>query len=293
MSTPQLSVVIASVNGLPYIGRCLSALAEHAPGAEVIVADCTDAATRHEISTRWPDVRLLAFEEPTSVPSLRAAGIFAASAPRVAVLEDHCLVLEGWAEALLGQDGEAAAVGGPIRSHGGRVRDWAGFLFEYSAFLEPAARGATRLLPGMNVSYDRRAIEAMTDLLRAGKWESWLHGRLLERGLGLHCEPDAVIEHRMDFGVRDFAAQRFHYARSYAAMRNPDLGARRALYVLASPLLLPLLYGRIAANVWRRRRHRRQLALATPLLVVYATITFVGEAIGYATGGGRSLLRVR
>ena len=189
---------------------------------------------------------------------------------------------------------DASAVGGPIRNPAGaRIRDWAGFLFEYSTFLEPAERGPTRVLPGMNVCYDRRAIKAMQDLLREGKWESWLHGRLLERGFELRYEPDAVIEHDMGFDVRDFVGQRFHYARSYAAMRNPDLGLRRLLYVLASPLVVPLLYARVVANVLRAGRHRRELVLATPLLCVYTAVTAVGEALGYAAGGGRSLLRVR
>ena len=46
MSAPELSVVVASVNGLPYLGRCLEALDAHAPEAEVVVADWTDEATR-------------------------------------------------------------------------------------------------------------------------------------------------------------------------------------------------------------------------------------------------------
>jgi GT2 family glycosyltransferase len=293
VTAPRLSVVIASVNGFPYVGRCLSALAERAPTAEVIVADCTDEETRRRVAEGWPSVTLLSFDEPTSVPALRAAGIFVASAPRVSVLEDHCVVLEGWEEALVENGGSAAVVGGPIRNRqGARIRDWAGFLFEYSAFLEPIERGPARRLPGMNVCYDRRAIDAMEDLLREGKWESWLHARLLERGFELCYEPDAVIEHDMDFGPREFAAQRFHYARSYAAMRNPDLGRRRPLYVLMAPLLIPLLYARVAANVLRVGRHRRELVLATPLLLVYTAVTAAGEALGYAAGGGRSLLKV-
>ena len=46
MSEPELSVVVASVNGMPYLGACLEALERHCPEAEVIVADWTDEATR-------------------------------------------------------------------------------------------------------------------------------------------------------------------------------------------------------------------------------------------------------
>jgi hypothetical protein len=295
VTDPSLSVVIASVNGMPYLGACLDSLRDHARGADVIVADCTDAATRVTVQRDWPFARVLAFTEPTTIPVLRAAGIFAASASTIAVIEDHCVVGVGWASALLRarQEGHAV-VGGPIRSGvGARIRDWAAFLFEYSAFLEPVQRGATDSLPGMNVCYDAEAVLEIADLLRAGKWESWLHGRLRERGFELYCEPDAVIEHEMDFGIRDFVAQRYHYARAYAAMRTPDLHGRRVVYCLAAPLLVPLLYGRIARNVVRTRRNRAKLVLATPLILVYTVVTAVGEAVGYAAGAGGSLLRVK
>ena len=77
-------------------------------------------------------------------------------------------------------------------------------------------------------------------------------------------------------------------------MRNPDLGLRgRLLYAVGSPLLIPLLYARVARNMLRKRVHRRELVLATPLLVLYTAVTALGEATGYAIGGGGSLLRVK
>src|SRR5262245_3990304 len=106
MTEPPLSVVVASVNGFPYVGRCLDALAEHAPEAEVIVADSTDADTRRRLRNGWPSVRLLEFEEQQTVPELRAAGVFAAGAPFVALIEDHCLVTPTWLpSALAAHDG--------------------------------------------------------------------------------------------------------------------------------------------------------------------------------------------
>jgi glycosyltransferase involved in cell wall biosynthesis len=295
MTGPALSVVVASVNGMPYLGRCLDSLVERCPEAEIVVADCTDEQTRQGVREGWPQAKLVAFDEPTSVPALRAAGIAAAAAPHVALIEDHCVVRNGWAPQLLAAHRAGrSVVGGPI-SNGSpeRIRDWAGFLFEYSAYMEPATEGAVDVLPGMNVSYDRRAIAAIDDLLREGKWESWLHARLRARGFELHCEPRASLDHVKDFGFRDFVLQRFHYARAFAGMRNEDLGARRFLYALGAPALIPLLYLRTARNVFRRRRHRRELLLATPLILVYTAVTAVGEGIGFLFGGGRSLLRVK
>ena len=50
---------------------------------------------------------------------------------------------------------------------------------------------------------------------------------------------------------------------------------------------------RVARNVLARRRHLAALARATPLILLYSAVWAGGEAIGYALGGGRSLLRVR
>ena len=295
MTGPQLSVVVASVNGLPYLGACLDALAERAPDAEVVVADWTDEETRALVGRRFPHVTLLSFDEPMTVPELRAAGVFAARAPYVALIEDHCNVREGWADRLVEAHRRGqAVVGGSIRNAPyRRVRDWAAFFCEYSRYMEPAPEGAVDDLPGMNVSYDRRALAEIDDLLREGRWESWLHARLLERGFVLWSEPEAVLDHAKDFGIREFLSQRYHYSRSYAGMRNPELGRKRVVYALGAPLILPLMYARIARNVLARRRHRRELALATPLILLYMGVWAGGEAIGYAFGGGRSLLRVR
>lgn len=294
-AAPELSVVVASVNGFPYLGACLEALERQCPQAEVIVADWTDDETRRHVHERWPDVTLLSFDEPTTIPELRAAGIFAAQTPYVAVIEDHCNVQSGWAEGLLEAHGRGmSVVGGPVRNAAtARIRDWAAFLCEYSGHMVPTPAGAVDELPGMNVSYDRRALAEIDDLLREGRWESWLHPRLRERGYQFYCDPNAVIDHAKDFGFREFLSQRYHYSRSHAGMRNDELGRRRIVYTLGSPLIVPLVYSRIARNVLRRQRHVRELALASPLILLYTTVWAAGEAIGYAFGGGRSLLRVR
>ena len=79
MSSAELSVVVASVNGLPYLADCLEALEAHAPEAEVVVADWTDEPTRDVVRERFPRVTLLSFDEPMAVPELRAP---ASSRPR-------------------------------------------------------------------------------------------------------------------------------------------------------------------------------------------------------------------
>jgi hypothetical protein len=295
MSDLPLTVVIASVNGFPYLGRCLDSVVGNGPYPEVIVCDWTDAATRERVRRQWPSVRLLSFDEPMAVPELRAAGIAQARTPYVAVIEDHCVVPAGWALAVVAAHERGhEVVGGPIRNGAtARIRDWAAFLCEYSEHMEPVAKGRTGSLVGMNVSYGRAAVAAMEDLLQEGRWETWLHPRLLERGFTLYSDPALVIDHVKDFGFREFVSQRYHYARSHAGMRNADLRRRRLVYALGSPAIVPLMYGRILANVMAKRRHRGRLLAATPLLLSYLSVWAAGEAVGYALGGGRSILRVR
>lgn len=295
MTDAPLTVVIASVNGFPYLGRCLDSLTSGSLVPEIIVADWTDETSRARVRDGWPEVRLLSFDEPMAVPELRAAGIAAARTPYVALIEDHCVVRKEWAQRIVdAHERGHAVVGGPVRNAAvGRLRDWAAFFCEYSDFMEPVPEGRTAALVGMNVSYDRAAIAAMDDLLREGRWETWLHPRLLEAGFTFYSDPGVVIDHLKDFDIREFASQRYHYARSHAGMRNRELGPRRIVYVLGSPLIVPLMYRRIANNIRSRRRHRVRFALATPLLLLYLSVWAAGEAVGYAFGGGRSILRVR
>lgn len=291
MSARDVTVAVASVNGLPYLAQCLDSL----DGARVIVADWTDDHTRAEVRRRWPEVRLLSFDEPMAVPELRAAAIAAARTPYVAVIEDHCVVPPGWAERVAAAHAAGhPVVGGPVRNGAtSRIRDWAAFFCEYSEHMEPVPAGRVHSLVGMNVSYDRRALAAIADLLREGRWETWLHPRLLERGFALHSEPGLVLDHVKYSGFREFASQRYHYARSHAGARNADLGPRRVIYALGSPAIVPLMAWRITRNVLGKRRHRVRFGTAFPLLVVYLAVWAVGEGVGYACGGGRSLLRVR
>ena len=295
MSAPPLSVVVASVNGFPYLGQCLEALSDRCPEAEVVVADWTDDETRRRVRERWPSVRLLSFDEPMAVPELRAAGIAAARAPYIALIEDHCVVRDGWMGHILAAHRRGhSVVGGSVRNAAtDRIRDWAAFLCEYADVMPPVPEGPVGGLPGMNVSYDRRAIETMQELLDQGRWESWLHPHLQSCGFELYSDPKMTLDHDKDFGIREFLSQRYHYARSHAGMRNPELGWKRIVYCLGSPLIVPLFYYRISHKVLAKRRHRKELAMATPLLLLYLSAWAIGEAIGYAFGGGRSLLKVR
>ena len=292
---PELSVVIASVSGWEYLASCLEALERQGPGIEVIVADAAGLATPARVAERFPRVRLLSFDSPMTVPQLRAAGIFAARAPYVAVIEDHCNVREGWAQRLLAahREGHPVVGGAVCNAAKPTTLNWAAFLSEYSGCMPPLPAGVVEGVPGMNVSYSRDAIAAMEDLLREGRWEGWLHARLVDRGFALWSEPEAALDHAKNFSFHELFSQGYHFSRTYAGMRSDDVGRQRWLRAVASPLLVPLMYRRVQRNVGRAGTHRREFARARPLILLYLAVWAVGEAAGGVFGTGRSPLRVR
>lgn len=296
---PELSVVVASVNGLPYPLACLEAL-ERQEGdvtSEVVVADCTGPATVAAIRERFPAVRVLAFEEQKSVPWLRAAGIRAARGRLVAVTEDHCVPHSDWylrIRAAHRRWGWAGVGGGVENGSTRRVVDWAVFFCEYSQHMAPVPEGPSHFIPGMNVAYDMQALHPLREMFAEGLWENFLHDKLREHGHVLGMDPQMLVDHQKYFTVPMFLSERFHYSRSFAGMRvqGGPLG-RRLAWAAATPLLPFLLVSRITRNVVRRRRHLMWFVRALPLVVLFSVVWSIGELVGYLTGPGDSLLKVR
>jgi GT2 family glycosyltransferase len=294
---PQLSVVIASVNGADYLDACLAGLAQQRGNvcSEIVVADCCGSQTRELVERKYPHVRLLSFAERLSVPRLRAVGIAAARGHVVLLTEDHCIPASDWFERVAASRGcSYAAVGGAVENAATeRLIDWAVYLCEYSRYVNPVPTGLADDIPGNNVAYSREAIAQLQDLLAAGRWEYFLHGRLRQAGLELYSDPSVVVYHKKSFTTREFLEQRFYYGRSFAGMRVE--GApwwRRGLFAAGSLGLPPLLIERIGARLFSRRRHRLIFLRALPLLSLFTLSWTVGEFVGYVSGPGDSLARV-
>lgn len=295
---PHLSIVIASVNGRPYLDACLDALAgqQGEVSAEVIVADCTGAETQDYVRVSHPGVRLLAFDEAKSVPTLRAAGIQAARGEIVVITEDHCIPAPDWYHAIhdAHRRRPEPAIGGVVDNAAtARSIDWAVFFCEYSNFMSPMPAGSVSDLPGPNVSYKRSALDAMSDLIRDAYWETFLHDRLIERGFALWSDPQIRVLHKKHFRFGSFFHERFHYGRAFAGHRNRFMSrGRRLAYWLLSPALPPILMLRIGRRVARRGRYHHAFLRALPLITLFMVAWAAGEWTGYASGPGKSELQL-
>jgi glycosyltransferase involved in cell wall biosynthesis len=294
---PALSVVIPSVSGLQDLTGCLQALFAHTQqiGVEVLVADRCGEIVRREVARQFPRARVLAASAGTSIPDLRAMAFDEARGDSVAVIEDHVLVPEGWAEQLLrAQSRGEDVVGGSVDNAAtDRLVDWAAFYCEYSHLLPPIAAGPATRLTGNNTVYRRTLLGRYRALTRAGVWEDQLHDAFRRDGVILTCRPEIQVGHKKHCTVRGYSRERFLYARSYAGARLRNARpASRILYGAAAFALPPVLLGRIALRVLVKPGHRLRMLQALPLVAVFVCAWAVGEIVGAWAGPGDSLSRV-
>ena len=294
---PRISVVIASVSGPSYLGSCLQSLEGQTIRAqvEVIVADRCGRTVREFVRCHYPRVKLLSCDEWGSIPELRAMAMKSARGEIIAITEDHCIAAPHWCERILvAHQIHYGAIGGVVENaHVDNVTDWAEFLCEYHAFTTPTLAGEVKDVPGNNCSYRREFLVSCSDLLEDCLWEGFLHQRLVRNGVKLYCDPSIIVFHNMSFGIGKFLIQRYHYSRSYAAMRVRGASRlKRVAYAGFCPLLPVLVLGRIGTRVWRKRRLRWKLPQALPLLIIFSFAWAWGEFCGYLLGGGDSLRRV-
>jgi glycosyltransferase involved in cell wall biosynthesis len=294
---PDLSVIIPAVNGTDDITGCLDAL-RLTEGAtlQVIVADRMGEAQRWTIERDYPEVRLIRVPPGTTIPAMREVAIKAATAPAVAVIEDHVIVPPGWARAMLDALGQGHdVVGGAVENAAtGTLIDWAAFLCEYSAVLPPLPEGPSTWLPGNNVIYRTDVLRRFDAVLAEHKWENRLHDAMRDAGVQLFMRPDIVVGHKMHYSFGLYMSQRFLYSRSYAGARVSGLPMAGKLKMGAMAFALPpLVLMRTVTRIRAKRYHVDKLIRSLPLQVCFAFSWGAGEIAGYWFGAGNALSRVR
>lgn len=294
--SPDLSVVVPSVNGWPYLSETLRAL-HLTPDVslDIIVPDRCGPAVREQVARTFPDVRVLPAAPDTSIPSLRAMACAAARADSIAIIEDHISVPPDWASALLAARARGDRVAGGLVVNGATstLRDRVAFLCEYSAALQKHRAGPSAWLMGNNTVYAR---ELLADHIAeiAQHWEDHLHASLRASGVELMLHPDIIVRHMMRFTMSEYVVQRFLYSRSFAGMRTAGrpfpARAARAAACIALPVVL---LARIARRAWPDPEHRRTFIRGLPMLTIFVSAWAIGEMVGCIAGAGNALSKVR
>jgi Predicted glycosyltransferases len=171
----------------------------------------------------------------------RCAGVRAASAPFVALAEDHCFPEPDWAEALLKAHAEGYSVVGPVIANANphTMISWANLVLEYGPWFEGAEKCEMDNLPGHNSSYDRSILlKYGDDLERMFEVDAVLQRDVASRGHRLVLEPDAKTRHLNFSLVRASIPMRFHCGRSFAGHRIIGWSlSRRIGFAFGAPLI--------------------------------------------------------
>jgi len=227
-----------------------------------------------------------------SMSDARAAATRHATAPVVAFAEDHCYPDPDWAECLIEAHQHAcAAVGPAMRNANPRtLTSWVNYLMSFARWTEPVAAGSTNGLPWHNTSYKRDLLMAYGDELPSLFCvEGFLQQKLSAQGYRLDFAPMAKVSHvnisrpsctfqHAFLGGRLFGALRVRYGK-WSRLR-------RALYIVAAPLIPLVRLQRSYREIRRIGEQERLLPRVLPTLCVALSCHAVGELMGYAFGPG-------
>ncbi len=293
-TTPELSAILVVGGRREYAAACIASLLEQDLGArlEIVLVDVAPGAAAIPAAGS-PRVRALSLPRGTLFAEARTAGVAAARAPVVAFLEEHTLVRPGWGEALLAAHaGPWVAVGPRIANANPQFGKSAVIgLLNYGDYAGESGRGERRAVPGHNSSYKTAALRALGEnLADALANDLVLQERLRAAGGRCFFEPAAVVAHRNERGLGSIGRGIFLWYRCYGPLRARQgrwTLARRALYVLAVPLL-PFYFASHAIPRLARAR-----TAGWPLLVRHLPFVLgmqlcgaVGQAVGLVCGAG-------
>ncbi|MEO8485098.1 MAG: hypothetical protein ABI585_02060 [Betaproteobacteria bacterium] len=296
---PELSVVLATPDRFATIRRTVEVLARQTACAKlelVIVAPSrAELAADEALLSAFARVEVVEIGAVGSIGHANAAGVMRASAPVVALAEDHAFPVSEWAEALIAAHRGPWAAVGPVIANANPATavSRADLLIGYGPWIAPGRAGEHDYLPGHNTSYKRDVLLAYGSRLPAMlDAETLLHWDLRARGHRLWLEPRAQIAHANFSLWRSWLPAQYHYGRLFAGLRaNAMSPARRVVYTLGAPLIPPLR----VARLWREagaRASRRSMLGCLHALAAGLVLDGIGQMVGYALGAGGAGVRV-
>lgn len=256
---------------------------------EVVIVTTTgaEAAIRAGTPDEFAAVRVVALPSIWPMAVARAAGVRAARAEVVFIGETHSFPQPGFAAAVI----EAAArpwdvlVPGLDNANPGTAISWSNFLLDYGSWHPVLPGGAIPGGPTWNVAYRRAVLRAVDGSLER------MFGHGDDLAVAFHAAgrltefvPAARIDHANVSRARWWFEQRYLAGLLVGESRRQRWPAsRRVLYLLASPLIVPVILARLRHAIGAARRSGMPWT-ALPALVAGATFRTVGEAVAYARG---------
>jgi len=214
----ELSVVVPTLNGREQLAGCLDALAEQAPGAEVIVVNGPSADGTTGMVRGREDVDVLVEIADRAVTAARNAGLDRATGDVVAMVNHGLSVEEGWVGAVESGMEDHAAVTGP--THEQLV---AGMTTESEESRNIAGRSVTYFNPG-NVAFRRSVLDNLDgydEYLEIGSSRDVAH-RMAREGYAVGWDGGMCVsrEFEADGGIRERDWAWKYRSLSYRLVKN-------------------------------------------------------------------------
>jgi GT2 family glycosyltransferase len=294
MSSPEVTVVIASYNAVATIGRCLMSLREQSTKRpfEVILVDSSTDGTAGLVKERFPEVRVLSFPERKYCGDARNAAISVANGAIIAFLDADCTAGTRFVEeTAVAHQSPYLAVGGVIE-HGGpdTPTGWAYYFCEFSRWMPGHHAPVIDEVAGAALSIKREAFVRYGPFIE-GTYSSdtaflW---KLTRDGGVVLVAPDITVRHFTTHAAGGFLAHEVAHGRQFAQVRISEtqmgIFARVALAV-GCPALPMLLFSRTLVRVAARRTHRRNFIKAAPLVFLGHAAWSLGEFLACLGGSG-------
>ena len=294
---PELSVILVTPERFKNLRRTMRHLRAQTARERievVIVAPSEEAIADHEPH------ELEGFARVTVVPDgpidnvdpALAPGILRASAPVVAVLEDHAYPDPAWAEALIrAHEGPWTVVGSTVlNANPHSMLSWTNMLIAYGPWTEPNEGREVAALPGHNTSYKRAPLAEYGEALRGKLGRS---GGLLDdlkaAGHRFYTEPEARVYHANPSRLASTADLRFNAGRLYGAKRAQQEGwtsAQRLTYIAGGPLIPLVRFKRLREELFGGGKRADLAPQIFPALLLGLALDGAGQMAGYAFGPG-------
>jgi hypothetical protein len=214
------------------------------------------------------------------------AGVAAASAPVVALVEDHVFLHSRWAESVDEAHRQPCAAVVPRMTNGNpaTVWSWANFLFCFSEMFAMRTAGSVESGPGHNTSYKRAVLRSYGDELESlYRSERMFHYRLRQGGHQILAEPRAQLAHVNISLPREVLWHAFLGGALFGQYRAAHMPlAERLARTILAPLVPAVRFCRIVRTLGlrlllRAEAGRAAILVAPVLLLMHAA----GEVAGY------------
>lgn len=301
-AAPALSAVVVTPGGFDQIRATVRALAAQTVVGriELVIVAPRDGVAEQAAAfglDRFHSWRVIENGPIDNVDVALAPHLPDVAAELVAPIEDHAFPEPDWAERLLevygdGCSGVGAAI---LNANADSPLSWANHLIAYGQWAETRAEGPHEGPPIHNGAFARKDLEAIRERLPT-TWNR--EGRAIAlmkaNGATYRFAPRARIRHLSPSTLSSTSSLRVDAGRLYAGNRANAGGwgpLRRLAYAGASPLIPLVRYARLRRELFAGPGAPSERRLG-PLLLLGLVFDAAGQALGFATGAGRSRERL-